>query len=502
MPASQSWEIRTDTGNDNNGGGYDPAIGTSDYTYPTSSPIAYSDLVIAATTTNVSSAARAFVAADVGNTLNLTAVTGFTAGRYSVRSVAGGVATLDRAVGTAGSTSGAGRLGGALATPAAAIAAFVLYNTIWIRQATYTIAASLTDATAGDATSGINRLMGYGTVRGDNGQATLQLAAGAAANSILFAPPHSGWTIQNLIFDCNAVAGSTGVAVWNFFSLTRCKVMNWRNAGASSAGGNLAVDESEFTGGTGTALYCHNNGVRVFGSYIHDLTGAGIDSAYYNSTCIGNVISNVTNTGLTTSVNSVLLNNTVRGCGWDGIYLYGDTQGGIIHNNLIDSNGGYGINLQYNESPIVGFFGNAFRGNTSGATQNAGALASQDITVTADPFVNAAGLDFRLNNAAGGGALLRGTGMPSLLPGSAAPNSADVGGYRHATPPLALAVNSAGANPVLTWDADSRAATGYVISRGTTATNKADIATVALATTTYTDTTATSGTFFYGVASY
>ena len=69
-------------------------------------------------------------------------------------------------------------------------------------------------------------------------------------------------------------------------------------------------------------------------------------------------------------------------------------------------------------------------------------------------------------------------------------------------PGRGLCPRPAGPDRVLTWDADPRAVTGYVISRGTTATNKADIATVALATTTYTDTAVTSGTFFYGVASY
>lgn len=72
----------------------------------------YTDLVIGATDTQVSSAGNPFGSADVGATLMVTGGTGFTAGGYVVLSVAGGVATLDRAVGTAGSTAGTGTLNG------------------------------------------------------------------------------------------------------------------------------------------------------------------------------------------------------------------------------------------------------------------------------------------------------------------------------------------------------------------------------------------------------
>src|SRR5438876_9228197 len=109
------YEVRSG-GNDANSGLFDPAIAgaTTDYTQQTAPQFTYSDLVIGnPTTTSLTSVARPFSTCDIGNSIRISGGTGFTTGLYEIVSVAGNVATMDRAVGTAGSTSGAGRLGGA-----------------------------------------------------------------------------------------------------------------------------------------------------------------------------------------------------------------------------------------------------------------------------------------------------------------------------------------------------------------------------------------------------
>lgn len=69
----------------------------------------YTDLVIdGADNTKITSAARAFVAGDVGKKISITGGTGFTVDVYTIESVAGGAAFLDAAVGTVGSTGGTG----------------------------------------------------------------------------------------------------------------------------------------------------------------------------------------------------------------------------------------------------------------------------------------------------------------------------------------------------------------------------------------------------------
>ena len=78
---------------------------------------------------------------------------------------------------------------------------------------------------------------------------------------------------------------------------------------------------------------------------------------------------------------------------------------GTIFNNLIVNNGGYGLNQPtaqtHADFPWIDY--NAFFNNTSGARNNINA-SPHDVTLTGDPFTNAAGNDFSLNNVAGAGA--------------------------------------------------------------------------------------------------
>jgi hypothetical protein len=68
----------------------------------------FTDLVIdASLNTKVTSASHNFVASDVGRMLRVNSGTGFTTGTYRIVSCASNAATLDRAVGTVGSTGGA-----------------------------------------------------------------------------------------------------------------------------------------------------------------------------------------------------------------------------------------------------------------------------------------------------------------------------------------------------------------------------------------------------------
>lgn len=73
--------------------------------------VTVTDLVIdAGTATNVTSAMRPFTTADAGKTVRITAGTGFTAGYYTISSVAGAIATLSGSAGTLGSTGGTAKI--------------------------------------------------------------------------------------------------------------------------------------------------------------------------------------------------------------------------------------------------------------------------------------------------------------------------------------------------------------------------------------------------------
>jgi hypothetical protein len=76
-----------------------------------------------------------------------------------------------------------------------------------------------------------------------------------------------------------------------------------------------------------------------------------------------------------------------------------------LNNNLFVSNGGYGV-LLVNISQHYQFSDrNAFYNNTSG--QVSGGTLNNSITLTADPFVDAANGDFNIADNYGGGQALR-----------------------------------------------------------------------------------------------
>src|SRR3990167_5004487 len=107
LPATTVWEVRTD-GNDANGGGFVTGGAGTDRSQQAAAQIAYTDLVIGGTTTELTSAAFPFSAAEVGNILNVTGGTGFTTGWYQVVSVAAGGAPVGRGGGAGGGAGGGG----------------------------------------------------------------------------------------------------------------------------------------------------------------------------------------------------------------------------------------------------------------------------------------------------------------------------------------------------------------------------------------------------------
>lgn len=100
--------------------------------------------------------------------------------------------------------------------------------------------------------------------------------------------------------------------------------------------------------------------------------------------------------------NCIFYNN-----GDDGLRLALTQNNLLIIRNIFVSNLGYGIDVGTASnitSSLIDF--NAFYNNTSGEV-NGISNGPNDITLTADPFVDAANGDFNINNTAGGGASLR-----------------------------------------------------------------------------------------------
>ena len=100
-----------------------------------------------------------------------------------------------------------------------------------------------------------------------------------------------------------------------------------------------------------------------------------------------------------------------------------------LHNVVVIGSGAYGSESTIPLSVVSNF---ATKDNTSGRITPAALLEINPIILTADPFIDAANDDFRLNNTAGGGALLRGMGFSDI--GAALPTHSllDIGGQQHA----------------------------------------------------------------------
>lgn len=165
--ATTAWDLRT-TGSDSNGGGFDPTLGGTDYSQQDSPQISYTDLAIdASNNLIIRSTLFPFTSAHVGNVINITAGAGFTVQRVQVVSVTSGAATCDKAVGSIGSASGTGVLGGGLQTIANANSLAVNSNFIYIKTGTYTLTTGIVTAAAPIT------FAGYNASHGDRGTAPL-----------------------------------------------------------------------------------------------------------------------------------------------------------------------------------------------------------------------------------------------------------------------------------------------------------------------------------------
>lgn len=453
LAATVVHEVRT-TGSDTNGGYFDPGVGSpgTDYSVQDAAQVSYTDLVIGATNTQLTSAAHPFTSAHVGNGLNVTGGAGFTTGWYTVASVSGSTATMDRAVGTANSTAGTGNLGGGFATPGQAMSIAVASNTIYIKQGTYTcstsnnVAGGRMDITVGGSSANTPfQVVGYNTNRTlTNSDTPPQIEAGAS-------------------FD-----GATSQLVFLNSNYIRVRNLKLRNSN-SRAGGN-------------TSTMCHMNGVynlcervdvdansksgwygffqggtecHCYDCIAQHCTAAGFSGGGSNCSfhfCYAANNSNHGFIGVTQYLRCISYNNSGAtsdgfnmlnspgvncvGCvaasnGRNGFLGYYDTK----YDNCIaygNSNDGFHDGTGSN-NPIVTLYNCAGGGN--GGSNVSGTIPSYCqygfATLTASPFTNAGNGDFSLNNTASAGAACRAAGYPSSFYGLSTNSYTDIGAAQH-----------------------------------------------------------------------
>jgi hypothetical protein len=424
LPASGVWEVES-TGSDSNGGMFDPLIGTTDYTYgATQQTINYTDLASTngnSSSPQITSATRSFVAADVGNSIQITSGSSWTTGIFNIRSVSGGAATLDRPCGsTATLSSGVGNLGGPLASPGFAAGQMVGGNYLNVKQATYSITSMSPNLSNGclslpaGTTTNATKVIGYQATRGDNGTKPLLQASGISSFTLIAAAANCH--IANLSLDgasstssAGIVPSSTNVRVFD------CQIANCTNRALNlgSSVTNLAI-LCEITG-------CGTNTATAGGGYLacvaHGNTVTPFDVNNSGSMCVKCIAfsnSGATTDGFTSSTASVFLNCLAYGNGRHGFNL---TAGAVLMTllNCLATDhtvsGSYGFTAS-GVADGVSLFNCAGYNNQAGNVNSASILNNLGfIACSSSPFNNP-GTDFGLNSLGMGGALLLGAGLP------------------------------------------------------------------------------------------
>lgn len=407
-----------------NGGCFVEGASGTDFSQQAAAQYGASDLVLV-TTTTMSSATHLFDASDIGNCIHITAGTGFTVGYYQILSQAAGVATVDRAAGTMGSTGGTYAVGGALALMSN-ITNTVSGNRVWVRaDATYTVAASQTVALSTQIV-----IEGYGTTRGDGGSPTFQ--ATASSVTVVNGLSGAGMIFANFILDCNNQAASAGL----------------NSASDQKQFVNIVVTNCGATGifinGPSTCIHCRVSGQFggspfFFGSqfgntcvdcsaiYTGSSNATGIFNFNSGGFCIrcvgvGNAMTTTTDVFLFGAngghVESGVCYNAGRDC-------YRMTASGAsslnvsIRNSIAYTAGGWCFNAPGGAATRNDFQAYFLDYNAVSATcalgeYNVIPAGPNDVTLTADPFTNAGANDFSLNNTSGGGAALKGSGFPGV----------------------------------------------------------------------------------------
>jgi hypothetical protein len=431
LSASVIYEVRPGAGSDNNGGGFDPSVSSpgTDFSQQNSPQYSFSDGT-ATGTTAFTSASHLFVSADTGNCININSGSGFTASVYTIVSVSSGTATLDRSPGTG--TAAVWKLGGAFAAFAGPIG---FGNTFTNSPITVYVKGSLTLTSTLNLTTTSLVLIGYGTVRGDSGQATLTTATNSTALGNLNGT--GTLVFSNFILSNTATTRAAVLINSNSFYTVNLQFKNCLINGVSTLadfGSTIAVDplvliNTEIKNTTGASITCGGSSTQLWNiimeaSYAHS---SASDALFLNSNggCFllmkdsvvaanaGMGLHLASGTNRTVVLNSMFYENI-----GDAIQLSSAASASVfmIVNNIFYGQTAWGINkVTLNAIPILNVMDNAFGGNSSGA--HTGISTTGDVTLSGDPTFSGTTGNFQLNNNAGQGAACKRTAFQSTLVG-------------------------------------------------------------------------------------
>jgi len=429
LSATTVWETRT-TSSDVNGGGYKSDAGTTDYSQQDAAQLAVVDAVTNGTTT-ITSATGGFTAAMVGNVLYITGGTGsITADRYEIATRSDtNTITVDRSTGLSAGTGATLNVGGALATPGE------LGNVLdidgvagmkgHVESGNYPLTNSTPNTSGGPChlptAAERYHIIGYEVTREDGGAKPI-LDANAQTGVTLWKAASSSSSnpqiLENLKADGQDGAGTVG------FDLA----LNNRN----NAKDCEALDcPTGFTGGT--TFNCLSTSCATSGfAGIGDTTATGCTATLCGvgfaltgddvtiSRCLAHAN---TGDGFTISSRVTVDRCTAQGNGGDGFQASANST--VFLSCLSVSNTGYGFNTTASSM----LWDCATHLNTTSPV-NVTPFINGNTELSGDPFENQGADDFRPNNTAGAGAVLRAGAIG--VPGQT--TNLDIGAVQHEDP--------------------------------------------------------------------
>lgn len=283
---------------------------------------------------------------------------------------------------------------------------------------TYSVTAAMTHTPTGPVT-----FQGYTSAFADGGRAAVD-GGTSGASYVPLTVSGANTRLTDLEFRNN---GATGTANLVSVSATRsraerCVFRSCRGSGIAWSGAQGHLIECEAygcnasnTSGDAAFEFSSGNAACLLERCVaHDNAGSnGVGFVANEITLVGCVADSNGSHGLTFgNVWMRLVGCVFYGNGGDGARVSGGSMGTSATNCVFYGNGGYGFD---DSSLSVGFdirlANNAYGANTSGPTR-AGSFADESgaVTLTGDPFTDAANGDFRLNSTAGAGAACRGAG--------------------------------------------------------------------------------------------
>lgn len=445
-------EVRPNVGSDTNGGGFKVGASGTDWSLQTSPQYSVTDGVTAGTTT-ITSATANFGTDVVGNLIYVQGGTGsVTAGWYEITARTNSTTiTVDRSTGLTAGTGVTLKIGGALATVglasgirSAGVDVFVKYHASpeVLSSASANVSGGIVnDVIAGTDQTNRAHWVGYDSTRTldnvDANRPTVQIPAAGVSSVAVFTAAGSYVTFRNLIVDGNSKTSITGFSLTTSYTqIIRCHALRCTVKGINLGDSNNSVFALRcsvttssgtcgiYVGGSGPkAIYC-----EAYGNTCH---GFQMSANAIVVDCIASGNTGGSVDGFNgASVGYIATNCTAYGNGRAGFDLTSNNGfGSVLTSCIAYGNGSEGFRTD-------GVKDGAILLNCAGGSNTSGNYSSTNLThvlnfvsLSGDPFTNAGGGDFSLNNTAGAGAALR--GISFTYPRSTTTSYADIGAAQH-----------------------------------------------------------------------